>query len=67
MAATGVVLLPDMMTGKILGGFPPSEAVNYQMLVMFLIAGGTRRGAVTALLPGVCRLTDGRRVTAQSP
>jgi putative ABC transport system permease protein len=39
MAATGVVSLPGMMTGQILGGVPPSEAVKYQILVMFLIAG----------------------------
>jgi len=60
MAATGVVSLPGMMTGQILGGVPPAEAVKYQILVMFLIAGGTGLGAVTAVLGGVYRLTDGR-------
>jgi putative ABC transport system permease protein len=60
MAATGVVSLPGMMTGQILGGVPPSEAVKYQILVMFLIAGGTGLGAVTAVLGGVYRLTDAR-------
>ena len=44
MAATGVVSLPGMMTGQILGGVPPAEAVKYQILVMFLIAGGTGLG-----------------------
>jgi putative ABC transport system permease protein len=60
MAATGVVSLPGMMTGQILGGVPPSEAVKYQILVMFLIAGGTGLGAVTAVLSGLYRLTDTR-------
>ena len=60
MAATGVVSLPGMMTGQILGGVPPAEAVKYQILVMFLIAGGTGVGAVTAVFSGVYRLTDGR-------
>jgi len=60
MAATGVVSLPGMMTGQILSGVPPAEAVKYQILVMFLIAGGTGLGAVTAVLGGVYRLTDGR-------
>ena len=46
MAATGLVSLPGMMTGQILGGMPPVEAVKYQILVMFLIAGGTGFGAV---------------------
>jgi putative ABC transport system permease protein len=60
MAATGVVSLPGMMTGQILGGVSPAEAVKYQILVMFLIAGGTGLGAVAAVLGGVYRLTDGR-------
>jgi putative ABC transport system permease protein len=60
MAVTGVVSLPGMMTGQILGGVPPAEAVKYQILVMFLIAGGTGLGAVTAVLGGLHRLTDGR-------
>jgi putative ABC transport system permease protein len=60
MSATGVVSLPGMMTGQILGGVPPAEAVKYQILVMFLIAGGTGLGAVTAVLGGVYRLTDAR-------
>ena len=60
MSATGVVSLPGMMTGQILGGVPPAEAVKYQILVMFLIAGGTGLGAVTAVLGGVYRLTDRR-------
>ena len=60
MSATGVVSLPGMMTGQILGGVPPAEAVKYQILVMFMIAGGTGLGAVTAVLGCVYRLTDGR-------
>ena len=73
MAATGVVSLPGMMTGQILGGVPPAEAVKYQILVMFLIAGGTGLGAVTAVLGGVYRLTDARhrlrldRLTSPQP
>ncbi|MCR6632513.1 MAG: iron export ABC transporter permease subunit FetB [Magnetospirillum sp.] len=60
MAATGVVSLPGMMTGQILGGVEPVEAVKYQILVLFLIAGGTGLGAVAAVLGGARRLTDGR-------
>jgi putative ABC transport system permease protein len=60
MSATGIVSLPGMMTGQILGGVPPAEAVKYQILVMFMIAGGTGLGAVTAVLGGAYRLTDGR-------
>ena len=61
MAATGVVSLPGMMTGQILGGVAPMEAVKYQILIMFLIAGGTGLGAVGAVMGGVFRLTDSRQ------
>jgi putative ABC transport system permease protein len=60
MAAAGLVFLPGMMTGQILAGAPPEEAVKYQLLVMFLIAGGTGLGVLVATLGGVRRLTDGR-------
>jgi len=60
MSATGVVSIPGMMTGQILGGVPPSEAVKYQILIMFLIAGGVGMGAVAAVFGGVYRLTDSR-------
>jgi len=59
MSATGLVSLPGMMTGQILSGVPV-EAVKYQILVMFLIAGGTGFGAAAAVLGGVYRLTDAR-------
>jgi putative ABC transport system permease protein len=49
-----------MMTGQILAGADPVEAVKYQVLIMFLIAGGTALGSVTAVLGGVTRLTDAR-------
>ena len=60
MSATGVVALPGMMTGQILGGVAPAEAVKYQILILFLIAGGTGLGAGAAVLGGVYRLTDHR-------
>jgi putative ABC transport system permease protein len=60
MAATGVVYLPGMMTGQILAGADPSQAVRYQLLVMFLIAGATGIGLVIALVGASLRLTDSR-------
>lgn len=38
MAVMGVVSLPGMMTGQILAGAPPAEAVRYQILIVFMIA-----------------------------
>ena len=60
MAATGLVALPGMMTGQILAGADPVQAVKYQILVMFLIAGGTGLGATSAVMAGGRRLTDAR-------
>ena len=60
MAATGLVWMPGMMTGQILAGAEPEQAVRYQILIMFLIAGGTAAGALAAVFGGVYRLTDSR-------
>jgi putative ABC transport system permease protein len=60
MATAGVVSLPGMMTGQILSGTPPIEAVKYQILVMFLIAAGTGFGIQLAVTLGSRRLFDER-------
>jgi putative ABC transport system permease protein len=60
MAAAGVVFLPGMMTGQILAGVAPEQAVKYQILVLFLIAGATGLGVLCAVSACVWRLTDNR-------
>lgn len=60
MAATGLVSLPGMMTGQILAGVDPAQAVKYQMLIMFLIAGGTAIALMAAVHGGAMRLSDDR-------
>lgn len=61
MSAAGIVSLPGMMTGQILAGTPPVEAVKYQILVMFLIAAGTGFGTVVAVGLASRRLFDERQ------
>lgn len=61
MAAAGLVSLPGMMTGQILAGVEPVEAVKYQILIMFLIAGGTALGVFSATRLALLRLTDSRQ------
>jgi putative ABC transport system permease protein len=61
MAAAGIVSLPGMMTGQILAGAPPLEAVKYQILIMFLISAGTGIGTIAALWVGSYRLFDERQ------
>jgi len=60
MAAAGIVSLPGMMTGQILAGAAPVIAVNYQILIMFLIAAGTGFGTMVAVSMGARRLFDRR-------
>ncbi len=46
MAVVGLVSIPGMMTGQILAGAPPMDAVRYQIMVMFMLAGATAVGSV---------------------
>lgn len=60
MAAAGIVSLPGMMTGQILAGAAPLDAVMYQILILFLIAGSTGLGTLAAVSLGARRLFDER-------
>jgi putative ABC transport system permease protein len=56
MMVVGIVSLPGMMTGQILAGTSPVEAVKYQIVIMFLIASATALGTLIAVLLGFRRL-----------
>jgi putative ABC transport system permease protein len=56
MMVVGLVSLPGMMTGQILGGVSPVQASLYQIFIMFLIAAGTSLGTVSIVLLGYLRL-----------
>jgi putative ABC transport system permease protein len=60
MSAAGLVTLPGIMTGQILAGLPPMEAVKYQILLMFLLSGGAGLGAVAVVFLAARQLTDAR-------
>ena len=60
MAAAGVVSLPGMMTGQILSGTPPLEAVKYQILIMYMITAGAGFGTMVAVWFSARRLFDDR-------
>jgi putative ABC transport system permease protein len=45
MMAVGLVSLPGMMTGQILGGSDPTAAIRYQIVVMLMIVGATALGS----------------------
>ena len=56
MMVVGLVSLPGMMTGQILAGADPLEAVKYQIVVMFMIAGATSLGCIGVTLLAFRRL-----------
>jgi putative ABC transport system permease protein len=56
MMVVGLVSLPGMMTGQLLAGVAPTQAVAYQIVIMFLIAAGASLGTVSVTLLGYARL-----------
>jgi putative ABC transport system permease protein len=56
MAAAGIVSLPGMMTGQILAGSPPMQAVAYQIVVMFMIAAAASLGSMIVAIAAGRRL-----------
>jgi putative ABC transport system permease protein len=46
MMGVGVVFIPGMMTGQILAGANPLQAVRYQIVVMVMLVGSTAIGAL---------------------
>ncbi len=60
MAAAGLVSLPGMMTGQILAGNSATDAVRYQILIMFMISSGTGFGVILSLWLMRRRMFDGR-------
>ncbi len=60
MMVMGIVFLPGMMTGQILGGESPLGAVKYQILIMFAIAGAVALGCIGLTLLTYRRLFNHR-------
>ena len=58
MSVVGLVSIPGMMTGQILGGTDPIAASRYQILILFLIAGATALGTAVAVGASVVALFD---------
>jgi putative ABC transport system permease protein len=56
MMIVGIVSLPGMMTGQLLSGVDPFEAVKYQIVIMILIAAATAIGTVGVVVLSFFRL-----------
>jgi len=61
LVAAGIISLPGMMTGQILAGADPVEAVKYQIMIMLLIATSTGLGTLMAIELASRRLFDHRQ------
>jgi putative ABC transport system permease protein len=60
MMIVGIVSLPGMMTGQLLSGTRPAEAIKYQITIMFLIASATAIGTVMSTIFACFRLLNSR-------
>jgi putative ABC transport system permease protein len=60
MSAAGIITLPGIMTGQMLAGMDPVQAVKYQILLMFLLTGGSALAALGAVYMAAASITDAR-------
>ena len=56
MMVMGIVSLPGMMTGQILAGAKPIDAVRYQIVIVFMIASATALGTMCVVILAFWRL-----------
>jgi len=61
MMVVGIVSLPGMMTGQILAGSDPVEAVKYQIVVMFMLSAATALGCMMITLLAYRKLFNDRQ------
>jgi putative ABC transport system permease protein len=60
MSAAGIITLPGIMTGQLIAGMDPLDAVKYQVLLLFLLSGGGGLAAIGGVLLAARAVTDER-------
>lgn len=55
------------VTGQILAGADPVDAVKYPILIMFLLAGATALGVLIAVFAAACASTGWCATSGESP
>lgn len=65
LMVVGLVSLPGMMTGQILGGADPQQAVRYQIVVMLMIASAVAIGCLMLVLMSYKKLFTKEEAIAQ--
>lgn len=58
LSVVGLVSIPGMMTGQIIGGTPPGLAARYQMVIMYSVCGSTCASVVLSVFGTVLCVTD---------
>jgi len=70
---TGLVTIPGMMTGQILGGSDPAVAARYQTMILFLLAASTAFSATSTIYSATFTIVGARHslqaelITSKSP
>ncbi|KXS10062.1 hypothetical protein M427DRAFT_159819 [Gonapodya prolifera JEL478] len=59
MSIIGLISIPGMMSGQILAGAPVLEAVNYQIIIIYLISSSVALASVLATVACVATCIDG--------
>lgn len=59
LSVSGIVSIPGMMTGQIMGGTPPVQAARYQILILFAIAAISCASLLAACELAVWAVLDG--------
>lgn len=49
MMVVGIVQLPGMMTGQIIGGVAPEQSVRYQIIIMYMLASSVTISCITII------------------
>jgi len=54
----GIIAIPGMMTGAILGGSSVQQAARLQMVIMFMISAATTLAAIVTTILALCMIID---------
>mmetsp|Transcript_4725 Transcript_4725/g.12203 ORF Transcript_4725/g.12203 Transcript_4725/m.12203 type:complete len:370 (+) Transcript_4725:326-1435(+) len=60
ISVAGVVAIPGMMTGQIIGGASPEQAARYQIVLLFLINASTTTAILAISSLAISTVVDGR-------
>lgn len=66
LSVLGIISIPGMMTGALLGGAPVAQAARLQMVIMFMIAASSALAAILVTGGALAVVVDGEhRVRAE--